>query len=266
MAGRRNNELTPEEARNMMVAQGNELIRHARNQYSEQEQNVIYFMISRVKPDDKELMTQTFTIKELCKVLGLSPDQGKNIADMKAAIKNLADKSAWVEVQDGKEVLVRWVDTYTIDHNKNTIEARISQSMEPFLIGLRERGFYTQSELVYFLALQSKYSKRMYEILRSYINFRPEYQNRQIIQYYSIDELRGLLGVGDKLPRFNDFKRNAIKLSIQQINQLTDIEILYADEEKSGRKVTGMTFCFRLRDNMGRFAAAKTANGVLVRH
>jgi len=87
---------TVEEARLQVVAQGNDLIRHARSQFTEQEQNLLYFMISRVKPNDKNLMEQTFTIKEVCEVCGIKTEGGTAYRDLKKSIRALSNKSAWV--------------------------------------------------------------------------------------------------------------------------------------------------------------------------
>jgi len=135
--------------------------------------------------------------------------------------------------------------------------------MEPFLIGLKERGFYTQTELLNFLALQSKYSKRLYEYLRSYINAYPSTQYTKITQEFNIDELREMLAAKDRLLRYADFKRKAIDLSVRQINNVTDIEILEVTEKRLGRTISSLTFHFGLKDALNRFLVQSKANKVI---
>jgi len=94
-------------ARNQMVVQGNDFIRHARNKLSAQEMDIIYFWISKIKPEDTDFMPFTFTVEEFCNVSGIDSGNGKNYKNIKAAVKSIADKSAWVTVDNGIQHLVR---------------------------------------------------------------------------------------------------------------------------------------------------------------
>lgn len=72
-----------------------------------------------------------------------------------------------------------------------------------------------KSEIMYLL--RSKYSIRLYEMIERRINMDAQSET------FSVDDFRALLGVpDDKLPRFADFNKHALKPAISEINQLTD--------------------------------------------
>jgi len=255
--------------REEIVAQGNDLIRHARFPLTALEQNVIYFIISKVKPTDIDFMQQSFTIAEFCEVCGIQPDYGgSQYRTIRAAIKSIRDKSAWVEMADGSDILVCWFDTYKIDRKNGTITATLSQSIKPYLIGLIERAKaggdgYTQSHLYTYLAMQSKYSKRLYEILKSYLYSAggTEKSYRLTFQDYELDELKQLLNAYN-YTRWVDFKRKALEPSIVEINEVTDIIVSYS-VTKTGRRVSMVNFSFQHKQAIERIGAETTAKKVL---
>lgn len=257
-------ENTVNAARNQIVAQHNDFIRHARNQLSPQEQNIVYFLISKVRPNDIDFMTVHFTVAEFCEVCGMDSSSGKNYSDIKNALKSVADKSAWVNISDGFKrghMLVRWIDTYTILENSGEMTATLSQSIKGFLLGLKDTGFYTQAELITFLALKSKYSKRLYEILKSYLNTREEYRYRLVIQKFEIMELKRLLSA-ENYGRFADFRVRVLDVSMREINEVTDIAISYTPI-KPRRITTHVQFSIQLKKAYERMDARSLAENKL---
>ena len=61
-----------ENARLQKVVKSNALIQRARYDLSIQQYKILTYVISRIKPEDKEFYIQQFTLKELCEVCGLS--------------------------------------------------------------------------------------------------------------------------------------------------------------------------------------------------
>jgi len=256
--------------REEFVAQGNDLIRHVRFPLTELEQNIIYFVMSKVKPNDTDFMRQTFTVKEFCKACGIhvGDRSGASYQRIKSAIKTVSDKSAWIEYPDGREQLIRWFDTYEIDRTTGTLTATLSQSIKPYLIGLIERvkaggeGF-TQSHLYTYFAMKSKYSKRLYEVLKSYLysSGNQEKLYRLVFQEYVLDELQLLLNAYDYV-RWVDFKRRVLEPSVKEINEVTDITISYS-VVKNGRKITGINFSFQHKQTLERIGAETVAKKIL---
>ena len=236
------------EARRQMVAQANDFIRHVRIHLTAQEQNMLYFFISKVRPKDKNFLRIMFSVKEFCKVCGMDYN-GKNNRDIKKALKSLADKSAWAELEEGAETLIRWVDTYTIWQDSGAMVAVLSQSLEPFLLRLIEKGNYTQAELVTFLAMRSMYSKRLYEILKSY-----QHKSYGLtVKEFELDRLKELLNA-EKYERYPDFRRKVLEIAMMEINECTDIEVSYT-ALKTGRKYDKISFSIQRKQPVERHAA-----------
>lgn len=252
-------------ARNQLVVQSNDFIRHARNKLLPQEQNIVYFLISKVKPKDKDFMTVTFTVEEFCNLCGMDSSSGKNYSDIKNALKSVADKSAWTEYRDeeGRCVgtLVRWVDTYKFYEDSGVLTATLSQSIKPFLLGLVDNGFYTQAELITFLALKSKYSKRLYELLKSYLDISEAKRYKLTIKKFEITELKQLVAA-ENYDKFKDFRSRVLDIAMREINEITDIEASYSTT-KTGRKYTGIEFLIKYKKPTERFSAHATAEKVL---
>ena len=94
----------------------------------EQEAKLLSFMINKIHPDDKDIMTAKIDIEELCKIFG---------TDIMNTLKNLFDKSACRDISkdgvSGKQ-LVRWIDTYVMIDGLNEIEVVFSRSMRSFIM------------------------------------------------------------------------------------------------------------------------------------
>lgn len=86
-----------------------------------------------------------------------------------------------------------------------------------------------KSEIMYLL--RSKYSIRLYEMIERRINLNVQSES------FTVDQLRSLLGVPrNKLGRFADFNKYALKPALAEINQLTDYSVSVA-VRKRGRLV-----------------------------
>jgi plasmid replication initiation protein len=260
----------PSDPRDEIVAQGNDLIRHARFPLTSLEQNIIYFVMSKVKPTDVDFMRQTFTVAEFCDVCGIiSGDRsGANYRTIKAAVKSVADKSAWVEFPNGKESLVRWFDTYDIDKNTGEMTAVLSQSIKPYLLGLIERvkaggEGYTQTHLYTYLAMQSKYSKRLYEILKSYLYSAGNQEKTYRLQFkeYELNAIKQQMNAYVYV-RWEDFKRFALNPAVEEINKVSDIIVSYTTK-KNGRKIVGVDFSFQHKQRQEQLGSEERAKEIL---
>lgn len=211
------------ELREYKVVKSNDLIQKSRFQLSVQEQKIILYLISKIKPDDMELNEQTFEIRDFCRVCGLGVDGGKNYRDIKQALKDLRDRSIWVTLEDGSERTLAWINTVLINPNSGSVRIKIDDLMKPYLLQLRER--FTQYELLYTLAMRSQYSIRLYELLKSYA-----YQG---YQRFEIEDLKRTLSA-ENYERNPDFKVNVLDKATREINAFSDLIITY-EIKKEGR-------------------------------
>ena len=233
---------TPErkmmELRNYKVVKSNDLIQKSRFNLSLQEQKIILYLISKVKPEDTELKEYIFEIRDFCKICGLETDSGKNYKDIKQTLKSLRDKSIWITLEDGSETTLSWIDKITINKNNGSIKIKIDDMMKPYLIHLQRH--FTSYELLYTLAMRSQYSIRLYEILKSYA-----YKKNKI---FDIEDLKRTLSA-ENYTRFPDFKRYVLDIAVREMNEFSDLAIAY-ELIKESRRYAKINFSIQIKKNM----------------
>jgi len=235
-----NSNISPEISglRSYKIVKANDIIQKSRFSLQLQEQKIILYLISKIKPEDMELKEHNFQIRDFCKVCGLDFDSGTNYKNIRQTLKNLRDKSIWVTLDNGRERTLSWFDYIEMDKFNGAVTIKISDMMKPYLLQLQEH--YTQYELLYTLAMKSQYSLRLYELLKSY-----EYQRKKI---FDIDDLKKLLSA-EKYTRFPDFKRYVLDSSIREINELSDLIVTY-DIIKESRRFAQIEFMMNIKKNM----------------
>lgn len=200
-----------------------------------QEQKIILYLISKIKPEDSDLQEYTFDIKDFCKTCGIDYTNGKNYQDLKQTIQNLHDKSIWVKVDEKTEVLFSWISSAAIIKDDGIVKISLNERMKPYLLLLREK--FTQYELIYTLGMKSQYSIRIYELLKSYENMHGK--------TFKIDELKKtLMCEKESYKNFNNFKVKVLDIAIREINTLTDISVEY-ETVKEGKKVIQIEFIIK---------------------
>lgn len=221
-------------ARHYFVTKSNDLIQKSRFTLSAQQQKIILYLISHISPYDDEFKLYDFSINEFCKIAGLYTVSGGNYNALKMSIKALCDKSVWVTLQDGRETLLRWIEKPYIDTRSGVISIRLDRDMRPFLLRLREN--YTKYELIYILRFDSKYSIRLYELLKSvhYHDLKPYSIT------YTVDELRQRLGA-ETYSEYRDLKRRVLEIALREINTYSDKDIEFT-ELRRGRSVQAVEF------------------------
>ena len=227
-----------DEIRNYKVVKANDLIQKSRYNLQLQEQKIILYLISKIKPEDMELKEHLFEIKDFCAICGLNEDSGANYKYIKQSLKNLRDKSIWVTLSDGSETTLAWIEKVTINQHSGAIKIKIDDMMKPYLLQLKER--YTQYELLYTLAMKSQYSLRLYELLKSY-----EYQHTKT---FEIEELKRLVSA-ENYSRYPDFERYVLERSLREINALSDLTVIYKPK-KEGKRYAWIEFTMKLKKNL----------------
>jgi len=231
--------------RNKSVVKANELIQKSRFNLSLQQQKIILYLISQIKYDDEEFKLYEFSIIDFCKVCGIDADSGKNYADLKASIQEIANKSIWVKLENGKETLLRWIDKPYIDSGSGTIQIKLDNDMKPYLLQLKEK--FTRYELIYTLHFKRKYSIRLYELIKSlHFNERDTYS-----RIFEVEELKKLIGA-ENYTQTRDFKSAALLPAIEEINLYSD-KTVSIEELHQGRKITHFKLFIETKPAIDRF-------------
>ena len=203
------------------VVKRNDLIQKSRHHLSAQEQKIVLYLISKIKHDDNDLKLYDFRLKDFCEVCGVDISGG-NYSLLKDTIKKLADKSIWITLDDGRETLVRWIERPYLDRKDGIIQIKLDELMKPYLLELKNH--FTVYNLYFTLGMKSKYSLRIYELLKSY-------QNMGQCEF-EIEQLKKMLFV-EKYERYQDFRIKVLQIAIREINDYSDIFVTYNLEKKS---------------------------------
>lgn len=233
-----NNNNYPVPNRYNTVIKANTLIQRSRFSLSAQQQKIVLFIISQIEPYDEEFKLYEFKITEFCKVCGIEP-KGDIYSLLKNQIKAISDKSLWIELENGEETLVRWIEKPYIDKKSGTIKIKIDEDMKPYLLQLKER--FTEYDLIYTLNFKSKYSIRLYEYLKS-IHYR---KLKPYTQTLSIDKFQKMLD--STYEEFKDFHTRVLKPAQREINTFSDINFEY-ELIKEGRKTVAIVITIETKE------------------
>lgn len=228
--------------RRRTVVKANELIQKSRFSLSVQQQKIVLYLISQITQFDEDFKLYEFSIPEFCKVCGIDYTSGKNYQDLKAAIKDIADKSLWIKIDEDEETLLRWIEKPYINKKSGTIRIRLDEDMKPFLLQLKKN--FTQYELLWTLHFKSKYTIRLYELIKS-IHFR---ELESYTREYKLEELKRILDA-DKYTTYQTFKTRVLIPAVEEINSFSDKNVEY-EPIKSGRAVSAIRFTITSKDSL----------------
>lgn len=226
--------------RNQYVAKSNDLVRKSRYSLTNQQQKIILYYISMIKPDDEPHQRYTARINDIGKACGLDMSgQGFYYQALRDDIIELTRRE-WVQLGDGIEGTVSWFNDVMLDRDANAVSVTFHPLMAPHLFDLR--GRYTQYQLGIVLAMRGKYSIRLYEYIRSHVNEQSAHKNKVDVQVgCELSELRSLLSA-DKYTLWHDFHRYVIVPAVDEINNCDDTIHVEVDWLKNGRTVTRVLF------------------------
>ena len=197
------------------VFKSNDLIQKSRFNLSLQEQKILLYLISQITPYDEDFQLYEFSVSDFCRICGMSPTAGGNYTELKAAIKSICDKSLWIQLAEGEETLLRWIEKPYINKRSGTIKIRLDKDMKPFLLQLKEN--FTSYELIFTLKFSSKYSIRLYELICSiHYHYLETYKRN-----YGLDELRQLLGA-ENYTTWQALKERVLVPAMNEINKFSD--------------------------------------------
>lgn len=214
--------------RQQLVVKSNDLIQRTRYDLSLQEQKIVLYVISKIKPTDEELQEYSFTMRELCEMCGIEAI-GQNFENMWQSIIALNDKT--IEFEDNRyRANPRWIEMPIMDKQTREIRIRFHPLLRPYLIALHEN--FTQYELSSILVMRSRYSVRMYELLKSYA-----YLNEITFGLEELKEKLQTTGYSD----YKNFRVRVLEKAIEEINEHTDIRVEFKPIRTS-RVITHLRF------------------------
>ena len=226
-----------EQCRSQLVVKSNDLIQKTRYHLSIQQQRIILFIISKLKPDDEDFKTYEFSLYDLCDICGIE-HHGQNYKNFKDSIQQLHNSAFWFETETTED-FIYWVTDVHIDKITKVVTLRLDPRLRPYLLNLRER--FTCYEYGTILQMESKYSYRIYELLKSYSNL-------GVVQF-NLKNFKEALEITTEYSDYRNFKRIVIDKSLDEINKYTDLDVSFLPI-KTGRKVTALSFQMILKNDI----------------
>lgn len=216
--------------KNYLVTKSNYFIMNSSYDLNLEEQKLILTLASMVQPEDEEFKSYIFKISDFIKLLGVE-NQSK-YTEIPKITKELMKKVFEIK-EDKKTIQVAWLSSATYEKGSGFVELEFSPKLKPYMLKLN--SMFTQYKLSNILSMKSKYSPRIYEILKC-----NEFKKQGYIEI-EINELRNLLKSENIYPLYADFKRYIIIQTQKELKKLSDISFEF-EEIKTGRKVTSLKF------------------------
>lgn len=221
--------------REQYVVKSNDLIRRTRYDLTTQQQRIVLYAISKIKPDDDINQRYEFNLHELCDACGIRIDDygGYYYKSLKDDIAKLTTRQ-WLTLPDGTMKTISWIGDAVIVPLSDTVYIKFNENLQPYLFDLKEK--YTQYRLQNVLVFRGKYSIRLYEILRSYTTQKALDDELEAETDINVSDLRYLLAV-DSYPRWADFKRFVIEPAVNEINEKSEeIHVDYYPMKGNGKR------------------------------
>lgn len=205
-----------------------------------QEQRIILMLLAQIKMSDEDFKYYRITVANFAEILGL---KGNDLyAELDKITKSLVSRT--ISIKNGKSFLhMNWLSSAEYKSGSGYIELAFDPKLKPYLLQLKDH--YTQYTFNTVLHFKSIYSIRLYELLKKE-SFKA--RNGYFDVFFQYQELREHFGVGKKeYIQFHDFKRKTIEPATREISDKTDLYINDVRYGKTGRKITNITFCVKIR-------------------
>lgn len=213
-----------------LVKKSNYFIMNSSYDLSLEEQKIILTLASTVQPQDEEFKPYKFRIADFMELLDIK-DKSR-YSEIPKITKGLMKKV--FEIREGKTLIqTAWLSGAFYEEGSGEVELTFSSYLKPYLLQLKEQ--FTKYQLKNVLFMKSKYAPRLYEILKC-----NEFKQQGHVEI-EIEELKKLLKIENKYPKYNDFKRKVIEQTQKELKEISDISFTF-DEIKTGRKVTSLRF------------------------
>ena len=216
-------------SKELEIRQANALT-NARYDYTELQQDLMFFMISKLKLDNHD--SYSLSIMELSRLTGKKYNAAylhKATADMGSRVLEVLTEKSYEQI---------WMFQRVKYHlGQGIIEFDLTKHILPYLFDLKDN--FTSFELAAALRLTSKYAKRIYPLCS-------QWKDLGETKKYDLQDFKRMLGLIDgkgneKMKQLIDLRTNVLDVAVRQINEHTELRINYK-LEKVGRSYKNIVF------------------------
>jgi len=212
-----------------IVRKSNQL-NEALSRLSVADHRLLAILISAIDPMDDDVQLHTFTARQLAELCDIQ--ERDNYKAIRKTVSGLIHKSVVIQEDDGGFHEYPWLHQGVYYPKKGLISMQIHPNLKPYVLQLQSK--YVQYNLFDVLQLKSKYSFRLFELLKQYAKIKE--------RKFEVGELRNALGIEkNELILFADFKKRAIEPAIKEVNGKTSI-LIEAEYVKTGRAISHLIF------------------------
>ena len=174
-----------DKARRQLVAKRNDLVQNARQPLTKIQNEVIQYMVSKVKPTDMPGTEYTFKCNEFYALMGYVTT---SYTDIKALLSAIRKVNWWVDGENGEDDKnLTWFDIVHANSKKETVSITFHKDIEPYIFQLVEqKAFFSSYPFHYISLMKSFYSQKLYEQLNTHKNDRPRVGKRYPEWIYEI--------------------------------------------------------------------------------
>ena len=233
--------------RGYSVVKHNDLIQKARYNLTVNQQKIIAYIISLIKPTDKELMMYEIHIADFCELCGI--DKQHFYTEIKDIVDDLDNKSFWVETED-KLFKFRWFSEFEYLKKKGKIRIQLNSNLKKYLLEMYQ--YYTQYEIYNILAIRGKYAIRFYELFQSYFMSKTA---KRTVKEISLEELKKIL-IAENYDVYAAFRRRVLEPSLEEINMYTDLTV-ECNPIKENKTIIALEFDIKRKEYPSNYAAYK---------
>jgi len=212
----------------LVVSKSNSLV-EASYRMNVSEQRVLALLVAQIHPDDEDFRPYRFKVAELAKLIETKTKAA--YGEVRELTRGLMKRVIQIEEADGP-LQIAWMSSAKYFTGKGEVELCFDPKLKPYLLQLQSR--FTSYKLRNVVKLRSRYSVRLYELLKQYEAFGK--------RSFELTELRKTLGLTEsEFTLWADFRRNVLELAERELPKKTDIGFSYS-ARKSGRAVTSVDF------------------------
>lgn len=221
-----------------IVKKHNDLVRSKINISSKTAARIIACLVAAVRHDDTQFKS-AYTVPIMEYLPQDDSGSGNSYKLARAACKELVAATVereWPDPDDptGHPIFCAMPFFLSVKYRKGTVKAEFNPRLAPLLLQLH--SFFTQYNLLEYLALPSLYSQRLFEILKSWSRL-PEV-------VLPVAELHNLLDTPDSFRAdFRNFRLRVLEKAHKDIQEKTSLRYDWTPIKK-GRAVESIKFSF----------------------